>query len=966
MDHQQHQYYQQYQPSYPPNQNQYHPGQVNGYSAPPPPVNGPYEGQTKHPPPPASFPTQQPHAGHQVNQGYQMPQSPPGYSDQQQHSFPSHDPSAPSPVLGSPTTAAPQPYPYQNTGLTNGYQPPPPHAPVAQPAPMTSRYPPGPPGPPSQQNYYPQQQQQMHQPPLHQQQQHPQSRLDPDAMPSVIQVIDDDLQKFYRADNVIFSTQIPAAVPPLVTSVKPESIVHDGGCARPQHIRATSYHVPITEDVLKNTSIPLGIVVTPFDESESEGNTIIPITASEIVRCNRCRAYMSPFMRFMDGGRRFQCGLCRHISEVPAAYFGHLDHTGQRLDKYERPELFLGSYEFKATAEFCRNSVLNCRRPHIIFAFELTLNSMPIIKRLTRELAAIIRENLPIDPLRPGSGPPLVGFMTYNSKIQVYDVKNDAQAHVICDIGQVFPVTTYFLADPVEHIDKIEEFLENLPNLFPEDELETESILGPVIEAALLTSQFEVSNWYINEVMPGENPAPQPRDPEKSIPSGKVYLFHCTLPTYGQDGTTPGRLKPRWTTSIDEVRKLLGSDKEKQILSPEQSKYYSTLAQKCVAEFGSGVELFLFPPVNGSYLDVATLGELVRLTGSGGIYKYYNEPGDRFITDLKYSLKSTFAFEAIMKGMFLINLNLPICNDISIFQYEHRPEFELVTMLETFIPKSPRTLILVALTLEIVLLSKSNMMINFPRMNLQSFRYVFVSTLIWYPLPKCFFFQVAILYTSVSGERRVRCHNLGLQTCSQVADVFRSACCDTLMNLLLRQSVSSLRLGEKTPEQVRENLISQSVKILTAYRKHCAQPGSSLGQLILPEALKLLPVYVCGALKCDAIDGGPEMTPDDKAFAQIRTLGASIKNTQVMVYPRLLRVEYEDDQLQSLKTTHIRCSEMRLNSPNGVCFLLENAFYLFVYIPSNPSKGQAQFIKNVFGVDNIQAIIPDNVSYLIF
>jgi sec23/sec24 trunk domain len=49
----------------------------------------------------------------------------------------------------------------------------------------------------------------------------------------------------------------------------------------------------------------------------------------------------------------------------------------------------------------------------------------------------------------------------------------------------------------------------------------------------------------------------------------------------------------------DEARKLLGTDKEKTLLTPEPSKYYSHLAQTCVAEYGSGVELFLFPPVNG-------------------------------------------------------------------------------------------------------------------------------------------------------------------------------------------------------------------------------------------------------------------------------------------------------------------------------------------------------------------------------
>ena len=194
-------------------------------------------------------------------------------------------------------------------------------------------------------------------------------------------------------------------------------------------------------------------------------------------------------------------------------------------------------------------------------------------------------------------------------------------------------------------------FLENLLTMYDVDSLETESILGPVIEAALQTCQVDVSNWFVNE-----DQEVGPRDPEKSVPAGKVYLFHCTLPTYGQDGLTPGRLKPRWTNSPDEVKKLLGTDREKQILAPEQSKYYTTLAQKCVTDFGSAVELFLFPPVHGSYLDIATMSELTRLTGSGGIYKYYNEVGDRFLLDLKYSLRSSFAFEAVMKGSLFADL----------------------------------------------------------------------------------------------------------------------------------------------------------------------------------------------------------------------------------------------------------------------------------------------------------------------
>lgn len=37
-------------------------------------------------------------------------------------------------------------------------------------------------------------------------------------------------------------------------------------------------------------------------------------------------------------------------------YYQHLDHTGQRVDKHERPELLLGTYEFLATKDYCRVS----------------------------------------------------------------------------------------------------------------------------------------------------------------------------------------------------------------------------------------------------------------------------------------------------------------------------------------------------------------------------------------------------------------------------------------------------------------------------------------------------------------------------------------------------------------------------------------------------------------------------------
>jgi len=221
-----------------------------------------------------------------------------------------------------------------------------------------------------------------------------------------------------------------------------------------------------------------------------------------------------------------------------------MDHTGQRLDKYQRPELFLGSYEFRATEEYCRNGVMNNRRPHIIFACELTETSKPILKILSENMADIIR-NFPRDSLNSLSSPPMFGFVTYNHKITLYDIINDGAAHVICDLSTPFSPLNSFLVDPLIHMDKIEAFLKKFPSLYANEELEMQTILGPVIEAALMTTQVDVRNWINQNMIPKITTDADQNEKYDNIPAGKIYIFHCTLPAYGSDEETPGRIKQR-------------------------------------------------------------------------------------------------------------------------------------------------------------------------------------------------------------------------------------------------------------------------------------------------------------------------------------------------------------------------------------------------------------------------------------
>jgi len=188
------------------------------------------------------------------------------------------------------------------------------------------------------------------------------------------------MQEDQQNRSGIFATNTKGLLPPLVTT---KFQVDDQGNASPRFVRSTMYSVPALPDMLKQTALPFALIVSntrlvngscincrcmsclnptiflqtnPFGTPETDEQPISTVDLGTLgpVRCIRCKAYMSPLMQFIDGGRRFQCLLCKATTEVPPEYFQHLDHTGQRLDKWERPELMRGTYEFAATVEYCR------------------------------------------------------------------------------------------------------------------------------------------------------------------------------------------------------------------------------------------------------------------------------------------------------------------------------------------------------------------------------------------------------------------------------------------------------------------------------------------------------------------------------------------------------------------------------------------------------------------------------------
>ena len=98
----------------------------------------------------------------------------------------------------------------------------------------------------------------------------------------------------------------------------------------------------------------------------------------------------------------------------------------------------------------------------------------------------IIR-NLPIDVGQTKSNMK-VGFITYNSTVQFYNLKTNLaqpQMMIVGDVHDVFmPLLDGFLCDPEESEAHIDSLMNQIPTMFG-DTRETETILAPAIQAGL-------------------------------------------------------------------------------------------------------------------------------------------------------------------------------------------------------------------------------------------------------------------------------------------------------------------------------------------------------------------------------------------------------------------------------------------------------------------------------------------------
>ncbi|KAH7387746.1 hypothetical protein KP509_16G039000 [Ceratopteris richardii] len=209
-------------------------------------------------------------------------------------------------------------------------------------------------------------------------------------------------------------------------------------------------------------------------------------------------------------------------------------------------------------------------------------------------------------------------------------------------------------------------------------------------------------------------------------------------------------------------------------------------------------------------------------------------------------------------------------------------------------------------------------------------------------------FQCALLYTTMDGQRRIRVTTLSLTCTTVLNNVFRGADLDAQFTYFLKRAAQE---APTTPlAQLRDKMTNSCVNILFTYRKFCAT-ASSAGQLILPEALKLLPLYTLALTK--SIGLRSDVRTDDRCYwlARVMTISASLAIPTV--YPRMFSIhdlsQKEVGEGNLPQSLHLSSE----NLENEGVFLLETGEDAFIYAGKGVSS---ETLFHLFGVQSVNEV----------
>ena len=602
------------------------------------------------------------------------------------------------------------------------------------------------------------------------------------------------------------------------------------------------------------------------------------------VRCSRCKGYINPFVKWSSGGQQWTCNLCHMVNETPSWYFCSIDGSGLRVDRDSRPELSRGSVDFAVNDDYC---VRPLQASIVIFCIDVSERAVScgLTTATMQAVANLLQE------LSDSATPTQVGIISFSKTIQFYSIREESTEpfgifSVSCR-DPFCPIPSgLWIKSVTTHMDLLKTLLWRLPQLhsnsFDGDHLgssynnfEGDAFSVPPVSCPTATlvavadglkeTGGKVCIFSANHSMTGIGCLSTNREFIAGSVSGTAAEFGLygsleaaaallksnTVSTTSTSGNIDSSGAALVTGDLSPTAIIFGNsnrnesdDDSPMSCFPEDSQGndksmlegYVMFADWCGRH---NVSVNFFMPVDGNkFKDIALYAEITRKTGgslhpiSGSLLK--ENTVFMLQQELSHSITSICGSEAVLK----LRCSAGFRADDYIGQGKNflcLVFFRALTDIFCDLGRMSET----ATEAEIAWVNNDFTFL---------YTYVHESNL---KDEDPLYLQLAILYTSIpTGKRLVRVHNMQLLCTTAPSLVFRNADLDCVTTVLFKAAIDkALRLPLNLEKTGPREFLSKCVfDVLYGYRTNCSAE-SPKSQLILPESLKILPLYVMSMLK---------------------------------------------------------------------------------------------------------------------
>ncbi|RKP32745.1 beta-sandwich domain of Sec23/24 [Metschnikowia bicuspidata] len=629
--------------------------------------------------------------------------------------------------------------------------------------------------------------------------------------------------------------------------------------AVPKFIRTTMYSVPESENLRRATKLPLAVTVRPFAPLLASELPVPVVDMSKLgefdardnldigpPRCNRCRAFINPFMLF-SGPMRFICNICQFPSNtLPLEYSAPVDvTTQQRSDRLMRPELHRGVYDIILPSYYNVDGKAVVHKGfHHVFVVDISHQS--VIKQLPVLVADALRAAI-FDYQNSDAALQLAvqrnfkfAIILFDKKVQFFNLSaklESAQLAVSPDLEDPFvPFIDGLFVDPDECATQLEDALNKLEEICSANTMhDSEPCLSVALRAATMCLE--------------------------QVGGGKITAILSTLSSWG-----PGRSEIK---SLRAVGRNPLAEMEKELLSPT-SKYYQLLVKDMIVH-NVGLDVFA---VADTPIDIANLGWLASSTG-GKVHKFVNflpmRDGRSFISKVYESVHKTVGYQGLFKlrcstGLQVLRYyGFPANNDSGIAGYSHPglpdPVVPVLTEDQTF-----------------------TVLLEFDGVLRTSY--------------DCHF-QASVLYTDAQGVRKLRVMNLVTSVSERLPDVFNFVDQEAIAVTILREALTFA--GKQSIADLRKSVNEKIVDIFSHYRAMAEQSGefnpSMARELVFPDSMKHFALYSLAIIKTRALRDSAAISDDLRLCDLYQMMFMPVDQLVYHLCPALVEVHsfMEDD-----------------------------------------------------------------------